>query len=97
MFAKSKREREIVRGPKRYDAREVFRRLVDPEKVINDAELHQLRNQHDFTLTYIALTLGTSTSKVSNIVKSIYHDCAFTERYLEWLNEAGSSGAQKAA
>ena len=63
--------------------------------MINGADLHQLRNQHGFTLTYVVLALGTSTSKVSNIVKSIYHDTAFTERYLEWLNGAGFSGAQK--
>jgi hypothetical protein len=34
---------------------------------------------------------------VSNIERSIYHDTAFTDRYLEWLNEAGFSGVQKAA
>jgi hypothetical protein len=27
----------------------------------------------------VALALGTSTSKVSNIERSIYHDTAFTE------------------
>jgi len=34
---------------------------------------------------------------VSNIERSIYHDTNFTERYLAWLNEAGFSGAEKAA
>ena len=75
----------------------MFRLLVEPKEVINGADLRQLRNQHGFTLTYVALALGTSTSKVSNIERSIYHDTAFTERYLEWLNEAGFSGVQKAA
>jgi transposase len=96
-IAEGKSEREIVRCLKRYVAREVFRLLVEPKEVINGADLRQLRNQHGFTLTYVALALGTSTSKVSNIERSIYHDTAFTERYLEWLNEAGFSGVQKAA
>lgn len=96
-IAEGKSEREIVRRLKRYVAREVFRLLVDPKEVINGADLRQLGNQHGFTLTCVALELGTSTSKVSNIERSIYHDTVFTESYLEWLNEAESSGAQKAA
>ena len=95
--AKGKSEREIVRCLKRYVAREIFRLLVDPKEVTNGADLRRLRHEHGITLTQVASALGTTTSKVSNIERSIYHDTNFTERYLAWLNEAGFSGAEKAA
>ena len=96
-IAEGKSEREIVRCLKRYVAREVFRLLVNPQDVINGADLRSLRTGNGFTLTYVARELGTSTSKVSNIERSIFHDTAFSERYLKWLNIAGSAGAQRAA
>ena len=95
--AEGKSEREIVRCLKRYVAREIFRLLVDPKEVTNGADLRRLRHEHGITLTQVASALGTTTSKVSNIERSIYHDTNFTERYLAWLNEAGFSGAEKAA
>ena len=96
-MAEGKSEREIVRCLKRYVAREIFRLLVDPKEVTNGADLRRLRHEHGITLTQVASALGTTTSKVSNIERSIYHDTNFTERYLAWLNEAGFSGAEKAA
>lgn len=65
--------------------------------MINGADVRQLRNQLGFTLTYVAFALGTSTSKVSNIENSSYHDTTFTERCLARLNEARYSGVHKAA
>ena len=68
-----------------------------PPRVARGEDLRRLRDQHGITLTQAAQALGTSTSKVSNIERSIYHDTAFSERNLERLTPAESSAVQKAA
>jgi transposase len=95
--AEGKSDREIVRCLKRYVAREIFHLLVDPKEVARGEDLRRLRNQNGFTLTQAAQALGTSTSKVSNIERSICLFTAFSERYLEWLAQAQFPAVQKAA
>ena len=67
-------------------ARGILRLPVDPKEVACGEDLRRLRNQHGIALTHVAQALPISSSKVSNIERSIYHDTVFSTRHLKWLN-----------
>jgi DNA-binding transcriptional regulator YiaG len=83
--AEGKSRREIIRCLKRYVAREVYAHLVEPKSVVSGAELQDVRQKADVSLTRVACELGVSATQVSRLERGIVYDNDLADRYEQIL------------
>ena len=80
-----KTRREIIRCLKRHIAREIYRLLTDPPQVPHGADLRRQRIRHGLTIAEAADALGTHTSRISELERSLHHNRELAERYQQHL------------
>jgi transposase len=95
--AEGKTEREAVRCLKRYVAREVYRLIVDPQRVPVGADLRAAREAIGISQRQAAEGMGAAQMAISRLERSLTHDTALANRYEQWLADLTPAQTKKAA
>jgi len=95
--SEGKRKREIIRCPKRYAAREIYRQITNPRPAPNNSDLRRIRAELGLTITTVAGELGQWVSTISRLERGRIRNDDLAATYRQWLTEQGQSGTGPAA
>lgn len=83
--AQGRSKRDTIRCLKRYVAREVYQRLLDPAPAVDQQQLRGLRLSLGLSMRAAAEHLGRPLNAVARIENGIVHDPDLATRYHDWL------------